>query len=85
MFQPRLEPSLVLQRRLEREMDWGAVAAALLTAIGGIITTLLVVLRGENKEDHAMVVSSLERLNDGMERVESKIDGHVTDHARGVM
>ena len=66
-------------------MDWGAVAAALLTAIGGIITTLLVVLRGENKEDHAMVVSSLERLNDGMERVDSKIDGHVTDHARGVM
>ena len=66
-------------------MDWGAVIAALLTAIGGIITTLLVVLRGENKEDHAMVVSSLERLNDGMERVESKIDGHVTDHARGVM
>ena len=66
-------------------MDWGAVAAALLTAIGGIITTLLVVLRGENKEDHAMVVSSLERLSDGMERVESKIDGHVTDHARGVM
>jgi hypothetical protein len=66
-------------------MDWGAVAAALLTAIGGIITTLLVVLRGENKEDHAMVVSSLDRLNDGMERVESKIDGHVTDHARGVM
>ena len=66
-------------------MDWGAVAAALLTAIGGIITTLLVVLRGENKEDHAMVVSSLDRLSDGMERVESKIDGHVTDHARGVM
>ena len=66
-------------------MDMGAVIAALLTAIGGIITTLLVVLRGENKEDHAMVVSSLERLNDGMERVESKIDSHVTDHARGVM
>lgn len=66
-------------------MDWGAVIAALLTAIGGIITTLLVVLRGENKEDHAMVVSSLGRLNDGMERVESKIDSHVTDHARGVM
>jgi len=66
-------------------MDWGAVIAALLTAIGGIITTLLVVLRGENKEDHAMVVSSLDRLSDGMERVESKIDSHVTDHARGVM
>jgi len=66
-------------------MDMGAVIAALLTAIGGIITTLLVVLRGENKEDHAMVVSSLDRLSDGMERVESKIDGHVTDHARGVM
>jgi len=66
-------------------MDMGAVIAALLTAIGGIITTLLVVLRGENKEDHAMVVSSLDRLSDGMERVESKIDSHVTDHARGVM
>jgi len=66
-------------------MDWGAVVAALLTAIGGIITTLLIVLRGENKEDHAMVVSSLDRLADGMERVESKIDSHITDHAKGVM
>jgi hypothetical protein len=66
-------------------VDWGAVAAALLTAIGGIITTLLVVLRGENKEDHAMVISSLDRLADGMERVEDKIDSHITDHAKGVM
>jgi len=66
-------------------MDMGIILASLVTAVGGIITTLLVVLRGENKEDHAMVVSSLDRLSDGMERVESKIDGHVTDHARGVM
>jgi hypothetical protein len=73
------------QRRLEREVDWGAVIAALLTAIGGIITTLLIVLRGENKEDHAMVISSLDRLADGMERVEDKIDSHITDHAKGVM
>jgi hypothetical protein len=67
------------------EVDWGAVAAALLTAIGGIITTLLVILRGENKDDHAMVISSLDRLADGMERVEDKIDSHITDHAKGVM
>ena len=71
--------------KLGHEVDWGAVAAALLTAIGGIITTLLVVLRGENKEDHAMVISSLDRLADGMERVEDKIDSHITDHAKGVM
>ena len=63
----------------------GIVVGALITAVGGIITTLLVVLRGENKVDHAMVVSSLDRLADGMDRVESKIDGHVTDHARGVL
>tara|TARA_R110000868_G_scaffold167071_1_gene401380 strand:+ start:388 stop:585 length:198 start_codon:yes stop_codon:yes gene_type:complete len=63
----------------------GIVVGALITAVGGIITTLLVVLRGENKVDHAMVVSSLDRLADGMDRVESKIDGHVTDHAKGLM
>lgn len=66
-------------------MDMGIILASLVTAVGGIITTLLVVLRGENKEDHALVISSLGRLNDGMERVEDKIDSHVTDHARGVM
>lgn len=66
-------------------MDWGAVIAALVTVVGGVVTTLLVVLRGENKEDHALVVSSLDRLAGGMERVESKIDTHITDHAKGVL
>jgi hypothetical protein len=32
-----------------------------------------------------MVISSLDRLADGMERVEDKIDSHITDHAKGVM
>jgi hypothetical protein len=66
-------------------VDWGAVIAALVTVVGGVLTTLLVILRGENKDDHAMVISSLDRLADGMERVEHKIDSHITDHAKGVM
>ena len=71
--------------RLGRDVDWGAVIAALVTVVGGILTTLLVILRGENKDDHAMVISSLDRLADGMERVEDKIDSHITDHAKGVL
>jgi hypothetical protein len=75
----------LLENRLGRDVDWGAVIAALVTVVGGILTTLLVILRGENKDDHAMVISSLDRLADGMERVEDKIDSHITDHAKGVL
>ena len=43
-------------------MDWGVVLAALLTAIGGIITTLLMMTRKENREDHAKVMETIERI-----------------------
>lgn len=66
-------------------MDWGAVIAALVTVVGGVLTTILVMFRDENHKDHAMVVDSLDRLHSGMERVEHKIDSHITDHAKGVM
>jgi len=48
----------------------------------------------QNKADHATVVNminqmakglgkSIDRNNDSLDRVETKLDGHITDHARG--
>jgi len=34
-------------------MDWGIVLAALITAIGGVMTTLMLVMRKENTEDRS--------------------------------
>ena len=51
------------------------IAVALITVIGGVIVALIQVGRSENKTDHAAVVS-------GIARIETKIDGHLTDHAR---
>jgi hypothetical protein len=40
-------------------MDWGVVLAALLTSIGGIITTVLVRFRKENATDHETVMQAI--------------------------
>lgn len=67
-------------------MDSGTatVLAALITGIFAI-AGLILRFRHENREDHAIVVGSINRLTDTVERVEGKIDDHITDHARGVM
>lgn len=67
-------------------MDSGAatVLAAVITGVFAIVG-LILRFRHENRDDHAIVVGSINRLTDTMERVEGKIDDHITDHARGVM
>jgi hypothetical protein len=67
-------------------MDAGlaTVLAAVITGFLALIG-ILVQFRKENHGDHAVVVGSLNRLADGIERVESKIDDHITDHAKGIM
>ena len=40
-------------------MDWGVIIAALVTAVGGIVTTLLLKVRKENTNDHASVMEIL--------------------------
>lgn len=67
-------------------MDAG-LASILVAVITGFVTLvgILIQFRKENADDHAVVVGSLNRLADGIERVESKIDEHITDHAKGIM
>jgi predicted DNA-binding protein with PD1-like motif len=64
-------------------MDWGIVAAALITAVGGVITALLMRVRKENTEDHARVVGALEVLSGNVKSVATKLDSHIDWHLKG--
>jgi hypothetical protein len=67
-------------------MDAG-VASVLAAVVTGFLTLvgILISFRKENHDDHAIVADSLNRIANGVERVEAKIDDHITDHAKGVM
>jgi hypothetical protein len=57
-----------------------AVLAALVTAVGGIITTLLLKVRKENTNDHANVMEILRSVGGNVERIDSKLDSHIDWH-----
>lgn len=52
------------------------VVVALIGAVSVILVALVEKGRRENKSDHNLVVESLTRI-------ETKIDGHINDHAKG--
>ena len=58
------------------------VLAALVTAVGGIITTLLLKFRKENTQDHASVMEMLRAVGGNVERVDSKLDSHIDWHLK---
>jgi hypothetical protein len=61
-------------------MDWGVVLAALLTTVGGIITTLIMVFRKENRKDHATVMETIERIGGKLDRLDTKLGEHIDWH-----
>ena len=74
----------------------GVVIAAAITAVGGIIDSLIQTRknRKENKSDHDTVMReisaigkslgrSIDRVEKGLDRTEAKLDEHIADHARG--
>lgn len=63
-------------------MDWGVVIAALVTAVGGIITSLLLRVRKENTQDHANVMEILRSVGGNVERIDSKLDAHIDWHLK---
>ena len=65
-------------------MDWGIVVAALITAVGGVMTTLMLVMRKENTQDHAKVVDALDVLSGNVTNIGTKLDGHIDWHLKGV-
>lgn len=64
-------------------MDWGIVLAALITAVGGVMTTLMLVMRNENTQDHANVVNALDTLSGNVDKIGTKLDSHIDWHLKG--
>lgn len=64
-------------------MDWGIVLAALITAMGGVMTTLMLVMRNENTQDHAKVVDALDTLSGNVDKIGTKLDSHIDWHLKG--
>ncbi|NBO53649.1 MAG: hypothetical protein EBU84_03435 [Actinobacteria bacterium] len=53
-----------------------AVIVALISLVGGVLVALIQRNRKQEKAEHGMVMQTLTR-------VETKIDGHIADHAKG--
>jgi hypothetical protein len=53
-----------------------AIIVAAIAAFGGILAALVQGLRKENRNDHAVVADSLNRI-------ETKLDNHIDDHLKG--
>lgn len=53
-----------------------AIIVALITTVGAILVALIQYNRKLEKKEHGSVMRTLER-------VETKIDGHIADHAKG--
>ena len=62
---------------------WALVLSAVVTAVGGVIVTVISQFRKENRTDHNDVMSVLRIMYKGIGRVETKVDkvdGRLTDH-----
>lgn len=53
-----------------------AIIVAVIAAVGGILAALVQSMRKENRDDHAVVADSLNRI-------ETKLDNHIDDHLKG--
>jgi uncharacterized membrane protein YkvI len=61
---------------------WALVLSAVVTAVGGVIVTVISQFRKENRTDHNDVMSTLRIMHKGIGRVETKVDkvdGRLTD------
>ena len=52
------------------------VLVAIIGAVGTVLAALVQSMRKENREDHAVVANSLDRI-------EKKLDNHIDDHLTG--
>lgn len=52
------------------------VLVAVIGAVGTVLAALVQAMRKENRDDHAVVADSLNRI-------ETKLDNHIDDHLKG--
>ena len=65
------------------DAGWALILSAIVTAVGGVIVTMITLFRRENQSDHDNVMGVLRIMHKGIGRVETKIDkvdSRVTDH-----
>ena len=69
---------------------WALVLSAVVTAVGGIVVTVISQFRKENREDHAVVSGMLQHIYKRVKGVETKVDkvegklnDHIKEHTRG--
>jgi hypothetical protein len=55
-----------------------AIIVATIAAVGAVLAALVQGMRKENRDDHAVVADSLNRI-------ETKLDNHIDDHLKGVL
>ena len=53
-----------------------AIIVAVIASMGGVLAALVQSMRKENRDDHAMVGQSLQRI-------ENKLDNHIDGHLKG--
>jgi len=52
------------------------ITVAIIGAVGTVLAALVQGMRKENRDDHAIVADSLNRI-------ETKLDNHIDDHLKG--
>jgi len=62
------------------DAGWALILSAVVTAVGGVIVTVIGRFRKENKEDHAIATGMLRHIFHSIGRVESKVDKHLDWH-----
>ena len=69
---------------------WALILSAVVTAVGGIVVTVISQFRKENREDHAVVSGMLQHIYKSVKGVEVKVDkvehklnDHIKEHTRG--
>ena len=48
------------------------------------MTTLMLIMRNENTEDHAKVVDAIEVLSGNVSNIGTKLDSHIDWHLKGI-
>ena len=56
---------------------------AVIAAGGTIIAAMVQKGRKENSRDHKVIAESMARIEKSVDRVETKVDQHIRDHAKG--
>jgi len=64
-------------------VDSTAIIVAVITAVGGIIASILHLFRKENREDHAIVTEQIRLVHRSVNRIGDKVDSHLIWHSEG--